>query len=529
MTSKDDERDVRGATAASREAPKLEVLDGGVAWPKPKPLAGEPAVDVLAPEIIPEALRERSLDVAERMQVPIDYVFAASVCCLAGAVNRRAAIQPKACDTTWRVIPNLYGAIVGDAGSKKSPVVHDTAEPLRQAEALLRAGNEEVQREYQRASEQYKQELAAWREKIKKGLAADRPEPPEQPKNRRLVINDSTFESVQAAMRDNPAGLFMIRDELVGWLAQLDRTGHEGERGFYLTAWDGRFGYDMMRIGRGDLNLSQCCLSIVGTLTPDRLRAYLVDLASKQAQRNDGLIQRFGVLVWPDLPAEFKSVDRPPNRALINRAAGVFSRLAEMDENDPVLFRFDPAESQPLFREWEEDLENKKLRNPNLHPELRSHLAKYGKLMPALALLFELADRVVEKKPISPRPADSPGYRFVSRAHTEQAIAACKYFESHAVRVYASIQTSAMFAVSQLSTKIREKKVGSPFALADVYQKGWSGLNTESTKKAVDALIDLDWIRPVEDAEGLPHYGPRATRFEINPRVHMREGKLHHF
>ena len=44
-------------------------------------------------------------------------------------------------------------------------------------------------------------------------------------------------------MRDNPAGILVIRDELSGWLATLDKPGREGERGFFLSAWNGDTGY----------------------------------------------------------------------------------------------------------------------------------------------------------------------------------------------------------------------------------------------------------------------------------------------
>jgi len=46
-----------------------------------------------------------------------------------------------------------------------------------------------------------------------------------------------------------------------------------------------------------------------------------------------------------------------------------------------------------LFIEWLAELEAK-IRGDELHPALVSHLSKYRSLMPSLALLFELADRV---------------------------------------------------------------------------------------------------------------------------------------
>jgi hypothetical protein len=49
-------------------------------------------------------------------------------------------------------------------------------------------------------------------------------------------------------MRDNPAGVLVIRDELSGWLATLDKPGLKGERGFFLSTWNGDTGYTMDRL-----------------------------------------------------------------------------------------------------------------------------------------------------------------------------------------------------------------------------------------------------------------------------------------
>ncbi len=101
-------------------------------------------------------------------------------------------------------------------------------------------------------------------------------------------------------------------------------------------------------------------------------------------------MQRFQVLVYPDAPREWRYVDRLPNSAAITRAAQTYRRLASMDSAEPLRLRF-ASDAQELFIDWLQALESK-LRSDELHPALVSHLAKYRKLMPALALLFELAD-----------------------------------------------------------------------------------------------------------------------------------------
>ena len=49
------------------------------------------------------------------------------------------------------------------------------------------------------------------------------------PRRRRLIVVDATFEKLHEILAENPAGVLVIRDELTGWVAELERVGREGE------------------------------------------------------------------------------------------------------------------------------------------------------------------------------------------------------------------------------------------------------------------------------------------------------------
>ena len=170
----------------------------------------------------------------------------------------------------------------------------------------------------------------------------------------------------------------------------MDRAGREGERAFCLQAWNGDTGHTIDRISRGTIHVAACCMSMLGGIQPGRLRSYLAD-ALKDGPSNDGLIQRFQLMVWPDTDPKWTYVDRAPDAASETQASRVFRTLVELDVESPIRFRFAP-DAQELFIAWLAELEAE-IRGGELHPALVSHLSKYRKLMPALALLFELADR----------------------------------------------------------------------------------------------------------------------------------------
>ncbi|MCC6486392.1 MAG: DUF3987 domain-containing protein [Candidatus Hydrogenedentes bacterium] len=482
-------------------------------WPKPEPIQTElPTVEAFSEDLLPDSFRPLVADVTERMQVPMDYPAVVMVLCLAGAVNRRAVIQPKANDTGWVIVPNLCGGIIAPPGFMKSPVIQAATRPLNQIQTEWRHEHEEALKDYARAKEEHELRRAAWKEQYKaaskKGNAApDRPEDePEEPKLRRLIVNDATFEALHQTMSENPAGILVIRDELTGWWSQLDRAGREGERAFCLQAWNGDTGHTIDRIGRGTIHVEACCMSMLGGIQPGRLRSYLVD-ALEDGPSNDGLIQRFQMLVWPDTAPDWKYVDRAPDAVSEQQAMRVFRRLVEVDAEDPERFHF-AWDAQRLFIEWLAELEAK-IRGDELHPALISHLSKYRSLMPSLALLFHVAETC------------GGGTDTVSLRHAQQAAAWCDYLESHARRVYSCVVTPQLRAARELAEKIKHRKVGADrfFSCRDVYLKGWSGLDSpEAVKQAAEVLQDAGWVRDLSTESG-PFGGRPSNRYEVNPGV----------
>ena len=116
-----------------------KLSSGAGGWPAPQPLTTSlPPVEKFDLEMLPPVLREWGEDVADLMQVPIDFVAVCIMLLLAGATNRRVRIQPKQIDSTWRETLNLWGAIVAPPGDKKTSVVQRIFKPLYRAQQRLR-------------------------------------------------------------------------------------------------------------------------------------------------------------------------------------------------------------------------------------------------------------------------------------------------------------------------------------------------------------------------------------------------------
>lgn len=146
------------------------------------------------------------------------------------------------------------------------------------------------------------------------------------------------------------------------------------------------------------------------------------------------------------------------------------------------------------------------VRQEGEHPALISHESKYSKLMPALALLFHLADW-----------ADGSASGPVSRKATEQALRWCEYLRVHARRIYSIHKEGQSSPVRLLGQRIKRGELGTAFSARDVYQKGWTGLDdADSTEQALAVLIECEWLREeIRKTRGRP-----AKVYHVNPKVY---------
>lgn len=162
-------------------------------------------------------------------------------------------------------------------------------------------------------------------------LKIEQTEPPVQ---KRYMTNDPTAAAFGELHRLNPNGLMIFRDELVSLLKMLDREENAEARGFYLTGWNGDSPYTFDRITRGmNLYIPAVCLSVIGSTQPARITQY-AKAAVNGTSSDDGLIQRFGMVVWPDASPEWQDVDRWPDAESKRRAHKIFGQLDKLDTSN---------------------------------------------------------------------------------------------------------------------------------------------------------------------------------------------------
>jgi len=248
--------------------------------------------------------------------------------------------------------------VIGRPGIMKSPALHEALRPLGRVIADARKDHEAAMAEhaFRKAEAEIRRESV--RQQLKEAVKGGRPtdelraafEATEYatPTERRSLVNDSTVEKLGELLNLNPNGLLLFRDELAGFLRTMEREGHENDRAFYCEAWNGSGSYTYDRIGRGTLHIEAACMSLLGGIQPGPLVAYLREAFGDGG--DDGLIQRFQLMVYPDVAAEWRNVDRWPDTDARRRVVDLFQRLDRLAPSDVAAHDGASPEERPFLR-----------------------------------------------------------------------------------------------------------------------------------------------------------------------------------
>lgn len=505
-------------------------------WKQPQTITTELlSVKKLTRDMLPVEFANYIFDEAERADnMSPDMVAVCLLTSFASLIGARVGIRPKAYDD-WTIIPNLWGGIVSPPSSKKSPAFDAGTYPLDQLVINARTEYDEALKKHEVKLLIQDADKTALKAKLKDASKKTDENRQQQiaeellklsdnsesvPILKRYTTNDSTPEALAEIEKLNPNGILVLRDELTGWLETIDNN--TSARAFFLEAFNGNKPYQFDRIMRGSGYIENHCLSVLGGIQPDKLIAYLEP--SIKGMGNDGLFQRFQMLVYPDA-TEWKYKDQLPNKEARKEVCDYFKQVDELtaellikmgahpidDFNSRPYYRFSES-AQTLFVDWTTKLHKEKIENEE-HSIIVQHLQKYPKLMASLALIFHIID----------------GIKFgsvgdISLQSAEMAIEWCEYLESHARRIYGLILNAVYTKASVLGKKLKQlnEQHGwylNGFKARDIHRKNWKSLtDIESVENALELLIDKNWLS-VEEIPTTGKGGRPTQLYRINPKI----------
>lgn len=513
-------------------------------WDQPKMPAGAlKPIPKFNADWLPTSIKPWVADVARRMGVSVDFAAIGALVTLAGAVGARAQVFPREHDKKWKEVITLSGAVIAPSGKKKTPTWKAFMAPLYELEGEWRREHEALTKAYQTALAAYKRQekmieaqnkeeaKAAKKEGREPNLKSPGPTPAPPVPSKRLVLNDSTPEQMHEIAKGNAQGMLYFRDELSSWAAELDMTGREPMRGFFLGGMTGDEERTVDRIGR-EGGFANITINVFGSFQPSTF----INFLNKTENVGSGMLPRFHLLAWPDRPKpRLFPLDVAHDAEAEKRYRQVVRSLAKMRYRQ-IELHFD-AEAQKLFNEFDRNLGEYAERETN--EGKAAHLSKYNGAVAKIAALFQLIDLVGvlpverayavnltdgEKKDIGDTEPPIPPAIQIDAAHFRKAWSFFGYLEKHMHRVYDSRQSGTQVRMGLLVEHLKAGDLQDGFTARDILRKDWAGLGQRSTttdaiEDSLEGLQALNWVRYIPQRPGTATVGRPVKKWNVNPLI----------
>ncbi|WP_257293614.1 YfjI family protein [Endozoicomonas sp. YOMI1] len=191
--------DIAGQLNPANSSPEIK-------WKKPEPIEkGLLPVPEFPSNILPHSIEKWIQDIAFRKDgAPVDFPAVSAMVALSSLLGSKVVIHPKRYDE-WSVIPNLWGAIIGNPSMKKTPCITDALKPIKGFEKKCFDRYQDEMKDHQADLKleklQEKQfygdvlkETKNNNSKAKEMLREAEYNAPEPPILKRYLVNDSSIE-----------------------------------------------------------------------------------------------------------------------------------------------------------------------------------------------------------------------------------------------------------------------------------------------------------------------------------------------
>ena len=444
-------------------------------------------------------------DLARQKNAPADYVAQAYLVGAASLIGNARWGNPK---PGWREPTILWGMLVGEPSSAKSPALDTVLTPMKAIEKDLVSTFADDHDAWQHSATLAGIAEDSWTKKCK--TAFEKGEvPPDKPREAiaadepirpRVVVNDVTVEKLAVIQRDVWRGMLVHRDELSGWLASMDKYSGGGDRGFWLESFGGRPYHTERQKLPVPITVDHLSLGVLGGIQPDRLASLLIKAD------NDGLLPRF-MVTWPD-PAPLSNAiihaDEDGFRPLFERLRSLSPEEDDEGYRKPRYVGFDDDARARLFDlqkqcgQWESETEN---------GLLKSHTGKLPGIAVRIATTLLYLDWAV---------TDAIPPMRVKFDHIDRACRYIDYLHAMAQRAYAGAEVPGEERAASKIAKTILLEALHEVNVRDIQRRRLGGVqSSQDVTKAFLLLIQSGWLRHTRETPN----GRSRDIYPVNPKV----------
>lgn len=460
-----------------------------------------PLRDNMLPKVIEDFVKDRAYI------INTDSCFGALSCIVtaAGVIDDRIKIEV---GHDWHESARLWGCIVGESSTKKSPMLMAVTKPLGALIEKVAKEDAEIGRKQDIIDARYKAQMKKYTEACIESDDHNLPMPPmvKREERHRVKVKSLTTEGMEEVLRDCPRGIFCDLDELAGWLGSMDAyraAGAKKDRALWLEAYNGGpLQKDL--VGRGSFLIQNWSVTIMGGIQPSKIR----ELAPNMS--DDGLLQRF-LVVCSEKPGGPARENETPNIAALKAWSDLIDTLYHTSPGGTLVKMTD--EARAIRRKAVLEISGI-INSGFISNSFTSALGKWEGASARLMLTYHC----IECASAGVHPESVP-------VAADTATRAMNYLMNHllphAVSFYEDgLGQSESQAICKL---IADAIVAQGFTelttrwLAQYGPNRWRIAGEDRQRQVLARLTELGWIQAANMAGSVTK---RPTRYNVNPHVH---------
>lgn len=328
---------------------------------------------------------------------PLDYYMTSLFAAVSVMLGNKVVLN----DGKFHNTSSLWIINVGSSGTGKSHPMSLMLDPISEID----------QNDYNT----YRRELAEFRK--------DKDAEGQAPIRRQLMVSDVTPEGLYQVIHDNPHGIILYRDEIMGWFDDMGRYNKSGEETNYISIWDGKY-FDVTRKSYS-FRVENPFLTIIGSIQPNRLKNMIT-----QVRLDNGFAQR--ILFANPTRKINRYTDMKLEAIYTGYYKTIMNKLHTVSETELKL----DTKAKDLYKEYYDSLCNKM---EKLDDDVICSM--YGKFHIYALRLSIIAHYILSST--SGSEYELPKSNFISEIEMEYSLMCCDYFEQQFLKVLDLVRDSS--------------------------------------------------------------------------------------